>query len=102
KQRLIVPAYDLRANDLVFAFDDVLIPLLRRPDLSLIIFPDRRAFGPGRSPNAGSGAGRVGSLRSDQPPHYALKALTAGVAPASRDAKGPIRRVQEQGEVVRD
>src|SRR5215470_14024434 len=60
KQGLVAPAHDLRANDLVFAFDDALIPLLRRPGLSLIVPLNRRAFSSGGGP-----AGRVGGLRPD-------------------------------------
>src|SRR5262245_8028212 len=97
KQRLVAPAHDLRADDLVFAFYDVLIPLLRRPGLSLIVSLNRRAFSSGVGP-----AGRVGGLRPDQPPDHTLKTLAAHVASARRDPEGSIRRVQEQREVVRD
>src|SRR5215475_9282212 len=102
QQRLVAPVLDLRANDLVFAFDDALIPLLRRPGLSLIVSLGRRAFCPRGRPGDGPGSGWIGGLRSDQPPDHALEVLAACVASARRDAEGPIRRVQEQREVVGD
>src|SRR5262245_34906068 len=46
EQRLVAPAQHLGADDLVFAFDDVLIPFLWGPALGLIFFLGLRAFRP--------------------------------------------------------